>query len=436
MGNLRRLLTFIALAAVGWVITYPNYSEIRSPFTGIFKILIILPHMSYPIFALMLIVLGITIGLIGRCWRKGYPEVDAVVFLLSTLPIFGIMFGLAKENDFPGITVYLFLYLGYFLGKMVVKDVFIRYLNRLIVLSAVLIFFFTLLDMLFFALYKSRFGTRSLAFSPIWIVYSAYMVIYHREDGFFLRMLFVLGGFASLIALFISGFRTAQFSTLFLFLVLFALLMAEDAAKALKITLSFLSVVGGGIILALATTTLVVGPVLVEYFKSRLTSIVQTLMSGGKDLALQIREMDIAQALAHWAEDPLFGASPSDWITRVFFDWSRWKFIDNTYVMFIWKYGIIGVVSLALFLLLVAFYTLRSVVKDRTPFNVLILLSLLNFIILGATTSILFSYTHIAYLSVLLGVFFIPPEENTQVQNPSQPNSFLSKTTSPNRTRS
>ena len=387
MGNLRRLLTLLALFVFFWPMGNPDDPSVPG----------LLASQNYA-FLIAITWAGILLGIISEGWKEGDGVLDALFLAFFMLGVFEVLFSLSLGGKINALHLIPLLYTTYFLGRLVDPDDFAGYLPYVFALGILFVFLTAAYQLVMYAGMQMRFGTRTAFFAPVGIVFGTYMLT--REEGLLRRGIFLGTVILSVVVLVLFGNRTAYLSVFVLFTLLLWVTRLERKVRAALLTVS--GIIASGIFGVLALGTAYVGPIFLRYVFQRFMSIF-TKLGKGQDLSVIIRKYDIANALDRWRLEPFFGRSISDYLLRGL-EGSKIIVVDNSFVTFLWKYGALGL-TVFLSLLLYSTYALWKLLKvELSPFTLLTLLTLVNLLVISISTSVFTTYVHVANLSLLLGI--------------------------------
>jgi len=387
MGNLRRLLTFLALFVFFWPIGNPD--DPLSP--GLYG------SKNY-LFLVLVAWFGTLVGLVSRGWKRGDDLMDVIVLSFLILGVFEVLYSLSLGGKIIFMHPIPFLYTVYFLGRLVDPDEFERYLPYVFVLGIFFIFLTTAYQVVLLFTFKFRFGTRTAFFAPVGIAFSIYM--FNRVNSLKEKVMYLLAMVLSVVVLVLFGNRTAYLS---LFVLLGLTLVISRMAKNLRSMLVTMgSVVAVGTLSVTLLGIMYMGPIFVIYVAQRFLSIF-TKLGKGQDPSVMIRKYDMVNALDRWAWQPFFGRSPSDYMLRGI-EGSTILFVDNAFVTLLWKYGAVGLMLFLTFLGYSSYLIWRLLKVEKTPFTLLTVFIFVNLLVISISTSVFTTYVHVASLSLLLGV--------------------------------
>ena len=387
MGNLRRLLTFLALFVFFWPIGNPD--DPLSP--GLYG------SENY-LFIVAVAWFGILVGLMSRGWEKGDDLMDTIVLSLLLLGVFEVLYSLSLGGKILFMHPIPFLYTVYFLGRLVDPEEFERYLPYVFVLGMFFVFLITFYQVVLLSSYKLRFGTRTAFFAPVGVAFSIYM--FNRTDSLREKAMYLLTMVLSVVVMTLFGNRTAYLS---LFVLLGLTLIISRIVRNLRsmlVTMGSVAAVGTMSVALLGI--MYMGPIFVIYVVQRFFSIF-TKLGKGRDPSVMIRKYDIAHALDRWVWQPFFGRSPSDYMLRGI-EGSTILFVDNAFVTLLWKYGAVGLLLFLTFLGYSAYLIWNLLKVEKTPFTLLTAFIFVNLLVISISTSVFTTYVHVASLSLLLGV--------------------------------
>lgn len=387
MGNVRRIVTFLALFVLFWVMANPDDPSVPG----------LVASKNYA-FILAVSWFGTLAGIASNGVRKGDDLMDAIMVSFFLLSVFEVMYSLSLGGRVIALHLIPMLYSTYFLGRMADWRVFERYLPYVFALGILFVFLSSAYQMIMYAGMQLRFGTRTAFFAPVGITFGTYM--FNRERPLWKKGIFLGTVLLSSVVLLLFGNRTAYLSV---FVLLLILLWGSRRARNLK---SMLLTIGGmvasGVGSVLTLGTLYVGPVFITYVLNRFLSIF-TRLGKGEDPSVMVRKYDIASAMERWGWQPFFGRSISDYMLRGL-EGSKLLFVDNAYVTFLWKYGAVGLMVFLILIGYALYLSLHLFRREVSPFNTFLILLLADLIVISISTSVFTTYVHVAALSLLLGV--------------------------------
>ncbi len=216
-----------------------------------------------------------------------------------------------------------------------------------------------------------------------------YLILF-RKRPLWERILVLVAAGAALFTVIAAMQRTVWIAMAILLPLNLILLWARKYMSTRTLILSLAGIVGGAGLILLA---IYLSPLrwTLELFYARFT----TIGYGVADPSLRLRYLDSAMAMKLFSRSPILGIGLGSPI------WIRWSkemvpIMDNSFLVFLWKTGVVGTVVFLLFYLAGITLAIRGLFRtpDRTETFVYlgIFLLLAGPFIVGTTTSMLYSY--------------------------------------------
>jgi O-antigen ligase len=222
------------------------------------------------------------------------------------------------------------------------------------------------------------------------------------------KLLVLVGAVAALFTVIAAMQRTVWIAAAVLLPLNLVLLWTRKYMSTRTLALSLLGLVGGTALLLL---TIYLSPLrwTLELVYQRFT----TIGYGVADPSLRLRYLDSATAMKLFSRSPILGIGLGSPI------WIRWSkemvpIMDNSFLVFLWKTGIVGTATFLLFYLsgmalaLRGFF--RTAERERALLYISVFLLLAGPFIVGTTTSILYSYRFNFILGAGMGCLALESE--------------------------
>ena len=216
-----------------------------------------------------------------------------------------------------------------------------------------------------------------------------YLILF-RERPLWEKLLILAGVGAALFTVIAAMQRTVWIAAAILLPLNLILLWARKYMRTRTLILSLAGLVGGT---ALLLVVIYLSPLrwTLELFYARFT----TIGYGVSDPSLRLRYLDTAMAMKLFSRSPILGIGLGSPI------WIRWSkemvsIMDNSFLVFLWKTGVVGTAVFIVFYLagitlaIMGFF--RTAEREKTFLYLGVFLLLAGPLIVGTTTSILYSY--------------------------------------------
>ncbi len=282
---------------------------------------------------------------------------DKVVGFFLLWTIFSALWGLVNGGDFKYIyqEVYFFgLYLTYFLIRRNFES--LESLNRLwllfIILSVIVSF-----EYIYIAYRETGLGTGILIkrvstqqphLSQLAFPYLISFLLFKTDNTN--KKLVIAAMIPNFMMIFFSQQRGLWVGILFSILLLWGLSFIRSGASIKNfIKFLFFLLIGVATIIGigLLIDTFFLGSTLITMFER-----LSTLLELAKDASFLIRFSEIANALDQWKLNPIFGTGFGATINPIILEHYSVNLVDNSYVVFLWKSGLIGLIIYILMILL------------------------------------------------------------------------------------
>lgn len=216
-----------------------------------------------------------------------------------------------------------------------------------------------------------------------------YLIVF-RKRPVWKRILVLIATGAALFTVIAAMQRTVWIAAAILLPLNLILLWARKYMRTRTLIFSLVGLFGGAALLLLI---IYLSPLrwTLELFYARFT----TIGYGVSDPSLRLRYLDTAMAMKLFSRSPILGIGLGSPI------WIRWSkemvsIMDNSFLVFLWKTGIVGTATFLLFYLagiaLAIRGFFRTLERDKAFLYLGIFLLLTGPFIVGTTTSMLYSY--------------------------------------------
>jgi hypothetical protein len=360
---------YILLFYIGIFPSYASY--LRYPYLGIWAFL--------EVIALLLLVLffydfSSTIMQRKKVFFQRMTIMDKLVSLFLVWAIVSALWGLVNAGDFKYIyqEVYFFsLYLAYFIVRRNF-DSFER-LNRLwflfVILSVIVSF-----EYIYIAYRETGLGTGILIkrvstqqphLSQLAFPYLIGFLLFKSEN---VKKKWVIAAMIpNFMMIFFSQQRGLWVGILFSTLLIWGLSFIRAGAtfkNFIKFIFFLLLGVAAIVGIGLLIDTFFLGSTILTMFER-----LSTLLELAKDASFLIRFREITNALEQWKHYPLIGTGFGATINPILLEHFSINLVDNSYVVFLWKSGLIGLI-IYLFMMLLFFIRGLYVFKNTTQIAV------------------------------------------------------------------
>jgi O-antigen ligase len=357
------------------------------------------------------------IAVIGFIWyfellEKPYPiirsNMDRLVLALLIWVIFSIFFGLIKDHSFRFLlreTIFLFLYIVYFIFRDVFRDV--KYLRYILIFF---LFITTITSIQYILLFFSEADIISIIFKRVvtqqtHIIIIGYLILLNL--AFFntrrkYRIVSLMAILPHILAMFFSQQRALWGAAV---IGTVALIFLNGKRSFSKKTWLFVWLGFGAIVMGLILLLTYIENIVGGSLASTAFSRIEFIFNLTSDLSLNARIAEILVALKQWEDNPLLGTGLGSSINR-FAAKGNSVIVDNSYVNYLWKMGIIG---LAIYLgILLSFFSMGiKAVKSTKLVNeknliTAVLIAFGSLLIVALTNSCLYIY----HLNIIWAMMF------------------------------
>ncbi len=216
-----------------------------------------------------------------------------------------------------------------------------------------------------------------------------YLILF-RKRPLWERLLVLVGAGAGLFTVIAAMQRTVWIAMAILLPLNLVLLWARKYMTTRTLILSLAGIFGGAVLILLI---IYLSPLrwTLELFYARFT----TIGYGVADPSLRLRYLDSAMAMKLFSRSPILGIGLGSPI------WIRWSkelvpIMDNSFLVFLWKTGLVGTAVFLLFYIAGMVLSLRGLFgttdRERAFVCLCVFLLLAGPFIVGTTTSMLYSY--------------------------------------------